>query len=77
MADLATEETNREKLVAGASKVNSAMIDKLETHIDDLTSRFEMPKEFVVPGQNKVGVANLFNLLSKLLISVQSNTEIP
>ncbi len=54
MADLATEEANREKLVAGASKVNSAMIDKLEAHIDDLTGRFEMPKEFVVPGQNKI-----------------------
>jgi cob(I)alamin adenosyltransferase len=54
MADLATEESNRDKLVPGSSRVNNAMVDKLEAHIDDLTSRFEMPKEFVVPGQNKI-----------------------
>lgn len=54
MADLATEESNRDKLVPGASRVNDAMVVKLEHLIDDLSSRFELPKEFVVPGQNKI-----------------------
>ena len=52
MADLATEASNRDKLVSGASRVNEAMVEKLEHLIDDLSGRFELPKEFVVPGQN-------------------------
>ncbi len=54
MADLATDEINRSKLVAGATRVTDEMIDALEALIDGYSARFELPKEFVVPGQNRV-----------------------
>ena len=54
MAELATDPANREKLVEGASLVTAEMVTALEHTIDDLTNRFEAPKEFVVPGQNRV-----------------------
>ena len=54
MAELATDPTNRHKLVAGASLVTDEMVEGLERTIDDLSARFEAPTEFVVPGQNRV-----------------------
>jgi len=54
MADLATDPSNRHKLVAGTSLVTNAMVERLERTIDDLSARFEPPTEFVVPGQNRV-----------------------
>ena len=54
MAELATDDANRHKLLDGATKVTDAMVGALETNIDDLTARFTLPKEFVVPGQNRV-----------------------
>jgi cob(I)alamin adenosyltransferase len=51
MADLATDVENRHKLTPGMSQVTEEMVAALEPIIDDLTSRFELPKEFVVPGQ--------------------------
>jgi len=54
MAELATDPANREKLVAGASLVTDEMVSALERVIDDLSDRFEAPKEFVVPGQTRV-----------------------
>jgi cob(I)alamin adenosyltransferase len=52
MAELATLPENRHKLTAGASRVDQAMLDALERHVDAAESHFEVPKEFVVPGQN-------------------------
>jgi cob(I)alamin adenosyltransferase len=54
MAELATDPANRHKLTAGANLVTDAMVTALEGHIDGLTARFEMPTEFVVPGQTRV-----------------------
>jgi len=54
MADLATDDSNRHKLTAGASLVTAEMVTRLETLIDDYSARTEMPKEFVVPGEEKV-----------------------
>jgi cob(I)alamin adenosyltransferase len=54
MAELATEPENRSKLTPGASAVTDEMVAHLEELIDDYSSRFEMPKEFVVPGETKV-----------------------
>jgi cob(I)alamin adenosyltransferase len=54
MAELATDPSNRHKLVAGASLVTDEMVERLEHTIDDLSARFEPPTEFVVPGQNRV-----------------------
>jgi cob(I)alamin adenosyltransferase len=57
MAEVATLPTNRHKLAAGKSLVTSAMIDRLESEIDALSSEIEMPKEFVVPGENQLSAA--------------------
>jgi cob(I)alamin adenosyltransferase len=54
MADLATDASNRHKLSEGVSLVTSAMVERLEGLIDDFTGRFELPAEFVVPGQEPV-----------------------
>jgi cob(I)alamin adenosyltransferase len=54
MADLATDEPNRPKLTPGASLVTAGMVERLEGLIDDLSGRFELPREFVVPGQEPV-----------------------
>ena len=54
MAELATAPENRGKLTPGQSSVSQVMVDRLEPLIDDLTTRFEQPKEFVLPGQNRV-----------------------
>src|SRR3546814_3953679 len=53
MAELATDAANREKLIPGGSLVTLEMITKLEELIDDLSARFELPREFVVPGQDR------------------------
>ena len=54
MADLATEVENRNKLVEGVSLVSHAMVETLERQIDEYSSRFSLPAEFVVPGQTVV-----------------------
>ena len=57
MAEVATAPENRHKLVAGTSLVTAEMVSALEVRIDALNERFEMPTEFVVPGQNRVSAA--------------------
>lgn len=54
MADLATDASNRAQLTPGATLVTREMVDRLEGIIDDLSSRFDLPAEFVVPGQEPV-----------------------
>ncbi len=53
MAELATDDADHGKLVPGASQVSAEMVVELETILEDIGSRFELPKEFVVPGQNR------------------------
>jgi len=57
MAELATAAENRHKLTAGASLVTPEMVTALEVRIDTLNERFEMPTEFVMPGQDRVSAA--------------------
>jgi cob(I)alamin adenosyltransferase len=57
MAEVATAPDNRPKLVEGTSLVTDEMVGALEVRIDALNERFEMPTEFVVPGQNRVSAA--------------------
>lgn len=52
-AELATAPENRHKLKPGQWLVTTAMVEALEPIIDDVTDRFEMPQEFVLPGQNR------------------------
>lgn len=55
MAELATEEANRSKL--GDGLMPAARVTELETLIDDYKARFELPAEFVVPGEDPVAAA--------------------
>ena len=57
MAEVATAPANRQKLEPGRSLVTADMVSALETDIDRLTGRFEMPTEFVVPGQSRPAAA--------------------
>jgi cob(I)alamin adenosyltransferase len=54
MAELATDAGNRSKLTPGQNLVTAAMVTALEDHIDALSARFELPNEFVVPGESVV-----------------------
>lgn len=54
MAELATAPGNRHKLTGGKNLVTGDMVTALEGLIDDVTARFEQPKEFVVPGEDPV-----------------------
>lgn len=54
MAEVATAPANRHKLTAGTSMVTTEMVDAVEGLIDSIGERFEMPREFVVPGQDRL-----------------------
>jgi len=54
MAELATSPENRHKLVAGTSRVSAEMLSALEATIDGLGARFDLPAEFVIPGQDRL-----------------------
>ena len=53
MAELATEPDNRAKLVEGQTLVSHDMVLAVEQVIVDISGRFELPAEFVVPGQDR------------------------
>jgi cob(I)alamin adenosyltransferase len=53
-AELATAPENRAKLQPEVSLVTPEMVSRLEPLIDDVTARYEQPKEFVLPGENRV-----------------------
>lgn len=57
MAEVATSEDRRERLQPGQTLVTQEMVAELESRIDRLNEHFEMPEEFVVPGQNRVSAA--------------------
>jgi cob(I)alamin adenosyltransferase len=56
-AELATEPERRDRLEPGVSRVTREMVDALEPVIDEVTTRFEPPQEFVLPGENAVAAA--------------------
>ena len=53
MSELATLPENRSKLEPGRTLVTDAMVAALEPLIDDVTGRFDMPTDFVIPGANR------------------------
>ena len=57
MAEVATLPGNRRKLTADKTLVSPAMVARLEVEIDALSEEIEMPKEFVVPGENQLSAA--------------------
>lgn len=56
-AELATAPENHGKLEAGKTAITDSMVEDLEAMIDDLLSKVEPPREFVLPGQNKCAAA--------------------
>ena len=56
-AELATAPENRHKLEPGTTLVTSEMVAALEPIIDDVTTRYEPPQEFVLPGENRIAAA--------------------
>jgi len=56
-AELATAPERRDHLEPGVSRVTREMVDALEPIIDEVTTRFEPPQEFVLPGENEVAAA--------------------
>lgn len=56
-AELATAPEHRPRLRPGLSLVTQEMVDALEALIDDLTGQFEQPRDFIVPGNSKLGAA--------------------
>lgn len=57
MAEVATLPENRHKLAAGRSKVTTGMITRLEDEIDALSEDLDVPREFLVPGENRLAAA--------------------
>ena len=74
MAEVATDDANRHKLEVGASMVSAEMLAAVEAVIDDVAARFELPKEFVVPGQDR-GSA-LLDLARTVVRRAERNTSV-
>lgn len=56
-AELATDPGHRDLLEEGVSRVDSSMIDRLESRIDRIDADVGMPTEFVVPGGDPAAAA--------------------
>jgi cob(I)alamin adenosyltransferase len=56
-AELATSPGKRKLLEPEVTLTSAAMVERLEPLIDEVTKRFEPPREFVVPGENRVAAA--------------------
>ena len=56
-AELATAPEDAGRLTAGVSLVTSEMAAALESKVDELTAAFEQPKDFIVPGNTRLGAA--------------------
>lgn len=57
MADLALNPDRRGKGTPGQTLVTEDMVTALERTIDDVTARFEPPRDFAVPGGHPVSAA--------------------
>lgn len=56
-AELATSPENRGKLKPGVSLTTVEMVEALEPIIDEFTTRFDPPREFVLPGEHRLAAA--------------------
>jgi cob(I)alamin adenosyltransferase len=57
MADLALNPERRGRGKPGQTLVTAEMVAALESTIDDISARFEPPKDFAVPGEHPVAAA--------------------
>jgi cob(I)alamin adenosyltransferase len=56
-AQLATLDEHWDRLEAGVSRVEDAMVDALDARIDACVERHPLPQHFVVPGGNRAAAA--------------------
>jgi len=56
-AQLATLDEHWDRLEAGVSRIDDAMVDRLDARIDACVSRHPIPQHFVVPGGNRPAAA--------------------
>ena len=56
-AELATAPEQRHRLEGGSTRVTAEMVAALEPVIDDVTDRYDPPREFVLPGETRVAAA--------------------
>ena len=56
-AELATNPDAWDRLVDGQTRVNEAMLLRLEDHLRQAEARVEMPREFIVPGADRLSAA--------------------
>ena len=54
MAEINVEDKNRTKLEPGKSAVTQDMLDDLEENIKALDTEYDIPTDFIVPGQEEV-----------------------
>lgn len=54
MAELATAEENRSKLVSDRTSVSEQMVERLSDWTDSVSGRFNLPSDFVIPGSDRV-----------------------
>jgi cob(I)alamin adenosyltransferase len=57
MADLALNPERRDRGKPGQTLVTAEMVTALEVTIDDISARFEPPKDFAVPGEHPAAAA--------------------
>src|SRR4051794_29025507 len=57
MAELATAPDNRPKRVAGPTLVTPEMVEEVGRLTDEVSPRFEMPRDFVLPGASRCSAA--------------------
>jgi cob(I)alamin adenosyltransferase len=57
MADVALNPEHRGRGKPGQTLVTGEMVTALEQRIDDVSARFDPPKDFAVPGENAVAAA--------------------
>lgn len=54
-AQLATHTDHWRQLTDEVSRVTPQMVERLETAIDELSTRYPLPQEFIVPGGSRAG----------------------
>ena len=57
MAELATAPENRRRLVGGQTLVTPEMVEEVGRLTDEVSTRFEMPHDFVLPGAGRCSAA--------------------
>jgi cob(I)alamin adenosyltransferase len=81
-AELATNPQAWGRQVDGETRVSAAMVDGVDEALQELESRIEMPREFVVPGESRVSAAlelarTVLRRAERRVVSLQHEGLIP